>query len=63
MAEDYAELFLKHIYRQFGVPRIIVSDLDPRFLSHFWQDLCRLLETRLNMPIGFHPETDGQSEV
>ena len=35
-AEGYAELFLQHIFRQFGVPRIIISDRDPRFLSNFW---------------------------
>ena len=62
-AEGYAELFLQHIFRQFGVPRIIISDRDPRFLSNFWQELFCLLETRLNMSTAFHLKTDGQSEV
>ena len=29
MAEGYVELFLQHIFRQFGVPRIVISDRDP----------------------------------
>ena len=62
-AVGYARLFFEHVFRQSGLPRAIISDRDPRFLSRFWQELFRLLGTQLRMSTAYHPETDGQSEV
>lgn len=46
-----------------GVPKTIVSDRDPTFISHFWVEYFRLQGTQLKMSSAYHPETDGQSEV
>ena len=35
-AVQAADLFLDRVVRLYGVPREIVSDRDPRFLSAFW---------------------------
>lgn len=61
-AEGYAHLFFSNVYRHFGLPRVIVSDRDPRFTSHFWRALYKKLNTKLNMSTAFHPQTDGQTE-
>ena len=34
-----ANLFIEHIFKLHGLPRVIVSDRDPRFISQFWQEL------------------------
>ena len=34
--EKLAEAYANDIIRLHGVPKDIVSDRDPRFLSHFW---------------------------
>lgn len=60
--EQTAELFLNYIYRLHGLPRILVSDRDVRFMSAFWQTLWRRLGTKMNMSSGQHPETDGLTE-
>jgi hypothetical protein len=61
-AEETATLFLQGVYRIHGLPRVLVSDRDPIFVSDFWQTLWRRLGTRLNMSSSRHSETDGMTE-
>ncbi len=61
-AEGMAELFFEHVFRHFGLPKVLVSDRDPRFTSAFWKRLMELTGTRLNMSTARHPQTDGQTE-
>jgi transposase InsO family protein len=61
-APDVADIVWRVWVRDYGVPRMIVSDRDPRFASGFWQELFRLLGTKLRMSTAYHPQTDGQTE-
>ena len=61
-ASDVARLLLREVVRHHGLPRVIVSDRDPRFIAHFWKALWQMLQTKLAMSTSFHPETDGQTE-
>nr|GEX70060.1 putative reverse transcriptase domain-containing protein [Tanacetum cinerariifolium] len=45
-----------------GVPVLIISDRDSRFMSQFWQSFQKALGTQLDMSITYHPQTDGKSE-
>ena len=45
------------------MPRSIVSDRDPKFVSKFWQGIWSLLGTKLRMSSAYHPQMDEQSEV
>jgi len=58
-----ASLFLDIICKHHGIPRSLVSDRDPVFISQFWHKLFRLCGTKLRMSISYHPQTDGQTEV
>ncbi|KAL4554713.1 hypothetical protein LXL04_037315 [Taraxacum kok-saghyz] len=62
-AKTVAELFVREIVRLHGIPKSIVSDRDPLFISNFWKELFHLQGTQLNMSSAYHPESDGQTEV
>ena len=62
-AKETAELFLRYIFQYHGLPDNIVSDRDPKFTSHFWKNLQKILGIKLLMSTAEHPQTDGQSEA
>ena len=57
-----ANLYLRHLYPLFGIPKRIILDRDPRFTSHFSHSLCKALDIKQNLSTAFHPRTDGQTE-
>ncbi|MBW0533948.1 hypothetical protein O181_073663 [Austropuccinia psidii MF-1] len=56
---DTSLLFWNKIISTCGVPKIIISDRDPRFTSKFWPDLFDMLGTKLSFSTAYHPKTDG----
>ena len=62
-AAKAAQLFWNTCGRLHGIPRAILSDRDPRFVSKFWQELWRIFGTKLRLSTAHHPQTDGQTEV
>jgi len=61
-AKDVAEMVFEHVYKNHGLPEIIVSDRDRLFTSTFWQNLHRLIGTELRLSSSYHPQTDGATE-
>lgn len=62
-AKTVAEKFVDGVVKLHGMPKTIISDRDPVFISHFWREFFKLSGTKLHMSSSYHPETDGQSEV
>ena len=59
---DLAWYYIQDIVRLHGMPKLIVSDCDPKFTARFWRELHRAMGTKLLMSTSFHPQTDGHSE-
>jgi hypothetical protein len=61
-AEELSRLFLAHVFQYHGIPKVLISDRDPRFTSAFWRAFCNRLGIEPRFSTAFHPETDGQTE-
>lgn len=62
-AKMVAEKFVEGVVKLHGMPKSIISDRDPVFISHFWREFFKFSDTQLKMSSSYHPQTDGQSEV
>lgn len=58
-----AILFIDIVSKIHGMPRSLIFDRDPLFISGFWQELFKLSGTRLKMSSAYHPQMDGQTKV
>ncbi|MBW0462077.1 hypothetical protein O181_001792 [Austropuccinia psidii MF-1] len=61
-AMDTALLFWNNMISSCGVPKIIISNRDPKFTSEFWTHLYDMLGTKLALSTAYHPQTDGLAE-
>ncbi|MBW0553076.1 hypothetical protein O181_092791 [Austropuccinia psidii MF-1] len=61
-AMDTSLLFWNNIISTCGVPKIIISDREPKFTSEFWTNLYDMLGTKLVFSTAYPPQTDGLAE-
>jgi hypothetical protein len=55
---QYTELYISHIVRHHGIPKIIISDRGSIFVARFWEQLHECLDTHLIWSSTYHPKTD-----
>ena len=61
-AANIADIFLKQIFRLHGIPKVIISDRDPKFTGDFWKYLFKGLNTTLNFSTSFLKQMDKLKE-
>ena len=61
-AAAVARIYIDHVFKRFGLCEALVSDRDSRFVSDFWQELHKMLGTKLYMSTAYHPQSDGLTE-
>lgn len=60
--EAVAQRLVWCLFRHHGIPRAIVSDRGPQFVSLMWKRVCELLRITRRLSTAYHPETDGSTE-
>lgn len=61
-AQGAARILRDRVFRAFGVPKKVISDRGPQFVSHFMSDFYKMVGIKANPSTAFHPQTDGQTE-
>ena len=61
-AEQTADLYLRNVFKNHGLPSNVVSDRGTQFVSKFSRRLLDLLDIQGNRSTAYHLESDGQTE-
>ncbi len=61
-AMETAEVLFNHVFRNFGIPKDIVSDRGSLFISQVWRSFFSLLGETVSLSSGYHPQSNGQIE-
>ena len=61
-SDKFADFLFTKIFTRFGVPREIVSDNDPHFISNLAQGVMEQYKIRHKKSTPYHPQGNGQVE-
>jgi hypothetical protein len=62
-AKQWADALIERLWiADWGMPKVIISDRDRKFLSGLWTQLFKRLGASLIYSAAYHPQTDGGSE-
>jgi transposase InsO family protein len=61
--EETVTLLHDNLLKRFGLPDEIISDRDPRFAAHTFQELLKLLNIKSNLTTAYYPQSDGATET
>ena len=61
-AAEVVDNFWWEVARFHGLPRSIISDRVPVFVSEFWTELMKFLDTDAMRSSPFHPQANGQAK-
>ena len=57
-----ARIFRDTMWRDLGLPEVVISDWGSQFVSNFTKDLYWLLGIKMNPSTAYHPQTTGQTK-
>ena len=61
-AEQTTDLYLRNVFKNYGLPNDVVLDCGTQFVCKFSRRLLELLDIQGNWSTAYHPESNGQTE-
>jgi len=61
-SEGIVKIYRNKIWKLHGVPRRILSNRELQFTSKFMEEFTKVLGTKRQLSMAYHPQTDGQTE-
>ena len=61
-SEGIAKIYRDEVWKLHGIPRKILSDRGPQFVSKFMEEFTKALGTTRQLSTAYHPQTDRQTE-
>ena len=61
-AKDTADILIKRVISEHGVPARVISDRGPQFISEVWKKVLEGFGSNIALAATHHPQSDGQSE-
>ena len=61
-SQGMAKIFRDEIFKLHDIPKKVISDWGPQFISSFMKELYSQLQIEGNPSTTYHPETNGQTE-
>ena len=55
-------LYQNNVFKEHGLPKKVISDQGPQFVSSFMKELYKKLGIEPNPSTAYHPQTDRQTE-
>jgi transposase InsO family protein len=60
--EGMVRIYRDHVWKDFRLLEVVISDRGTQFMGHFMRDLLKLLGIKLNASTVYHPQTDEQTK-
>jgi len=60
--EGIAKIYIDEIWKMHRIPRKILSDRGPQFMSRFMEELMKTLGTKNMLSTVYYPQSDRQME-
>lgn len=60
---EIGDLLVCHVFHLHSIPRDIKSERGPQFTSRVWQSFCAALVASVSLSSGYHPQSNGQTEM
>ncbi|CAF4531871.1 unnamed protein product [Rotaria sp. Silwood2] len=62
-SNDIANILTNEIFSRYGLPKHIVSDNGPQFVSNLFKNFCNILGIKQNLTANYHPQSNMTERV